>query len=85
MPASLPPRSRRLRPAAPHGRGGASSMLRLSGAPSAHTERGGWLQQMARTLSGASAVGRRDGDDDARTSIITPLWPSAALAHRLTR
>ena len=57
------PKSRRLRPAAPHGRGGASSLLRLSRAAAALP---GWMSRMASLLE-PPAHGE---------PIITPLMPS---------
>jgi hypothetical protein len=72
MPIAPPPASkpRRLRAAAPHGRGGASSLLRLSraaGTLPSGAALDGWVTRAAALL------------DEPAIPMITPLMPSTIV------
>lgn len=72
--ASLIAKTRRLRPAAPHGRGGASSLLRLSRAAAlpSGAELTGWMARAGSLLEPPT-----DGDP-----ILSPLAPSGGFSVR---
>jgi hypothetical protein len=73
--ASLTAKTRRLRPAAPHGRGGASSLLRLSRAATAlpsGSELTGWMTRAGSLLEPPS-----DG-----APILSPLAARSGLSVR---